>query len=62
MSNVVTCAKCGIKLYELVPGTGIRKIFRSFATEESGECTCIKCHEGKNKEIIDGKKENMSDL
>lgn len=54
MNPVVRCTKCGARLYELVPGTDTRKIFRSFATEIDGECTCINCHEGKTRKENDG--------
>jgi len=54
MNPVVRCSKCGVELYELVPGTYTRKIFRSFATEIDGKCTCINCHDGKTRKENDG--------
>lgn len=54
-SMIIKCSKCGVELYEIVPGTYTRKIFRSFATEIDGKCTCINCHDGKTrKENDDG--------
>lgn len=60
MTTTVICSKCGIKLYEMVLGTGSRKIFRSFATQPDGNCLCINCYEGKNKEVNDGYKTKSS--
>lgn len=53
-SMIIKCSKCGVELYELVPGTYTRKIFRSFATEIDGKCTCINCHDGKTRKENDG--------
>lgn len=52
MNTIVKCSKCGIPLYELIPGNNSKKIFRSFATENNGDCTCINCHEKKGIEEI----------
>ena len=54
---IVTCKKCGIKLYD--DENSQRKIFRSFATRTDDDGNeyylCIDCHEGMNKEYFESK-------
>ena len=52
--NSTYCKKCSIKLYEFVAANGQRKIFRSFATLPSGDCVCLNCYKGMNKEEENG--------